>query len=167
MTKRASLPGASELFFRSTSAPAAQPEPGTEQSAPEMGDAASASSGTGAASGTASGSASGARDSGESGSTTGAGENGKRGAGVSAGGARRGSPRTKHDTKITVYISQDELLALEHARLELRGKYDLAVDRGRVVREAVAVLLSDFEERGDSSVLVQRLSAEDESEGQS
>nr|WP_219633083.1 cobyrinic acid a,c-diamide synthase [Haloechinothrix aidingensis] len=155
------MPGASELFFRSTSAPAAQPEPSTEQSAPEKGDAASASSGS------ASGSASGTRDSGESGSTTGAGENGKRGAGVSAGGARRGSPRTKHDTKITVYISQDELLALEHARLELRGKYDLAVDRGRVVREAVAVLLSDFEERGESSVLVQRLSAEDESEGQS
>jgi hypothetical protein len=76
-----------------------------------------------------------------------------------SGAVKRGSGRTKHDAKITVYVSGDELLALEQARLTLRGSHDLAVDRGRLVREAVAVLLSDFEEHGEESVLVQRLRA--------
>lgn len=70
---------------------------------------------------------------------------------------RRGTPRQKHTAKITVYVSDDELLALEHARLILRGTHGLAVDRGRVVREAVAVVLADLEERGEDSVLVRRL----------
>ena len=70
---------------------------------------------------------------------------------------RRGSPRQKHTSKITVYVSDDELLALEHARLGLRAAHGLAVDRGRVVREAIAVVLADLEERGEDSVLVRRL----------
>ncbi|MFD0775622.1 hypothetical protein ACFQZ2_16950, partial [Streptomonospora algeriensis] len=69
----------------------------------------------------------------------------------------RPSGRQRHDEKITVYISAPELLALEQARLALRGNHGLAADRGRIVREAVAVLLADFEEHGESSVLVQRL----------
>ena len=70
---------------------------------------------------------------------------------------RRGTPRQKHTTKITVYVSDEELLVLEHARLALRATHGLAVDRGRVVREAVAVVLADLEERGEDSVLVRRL----------
>jgi hypothetical protein len=69
----------------------------------------------------------------------------------------RGTGRQKHSTKITVYVSDEELLALEQARLTLRAGHGLAVDRGRVVREAIAVLLADFDERGDESVLVRRL----------
>ncbi len=69
----------------------------------------------------------------------------------------RNRDRTKHDEKITVYISADELLALETARLTLRGQHGLAADRGRIVREAIAVLLADLEERGDDAVLVRRL----------
>ena len=70
--------------------------------------------------------------------------------------ARR-TDRTKHDEKITVYISADELLALESARLTLRGQHGVAADRGRIVREAISVLLADLGERGDESVLVRRL----------
>jgi hypothetical protein len=73
--------------------------------------------------------------------------------------APQGSGRTKHDAKITVYVSGDELLAMEQARLTLRAKHDLVVDRGRLVREAVAVLLADFDRNGEESVLVQRLRA--------
>jgi hypothetical protein len=73
---------------------------------------------------------------------------------------RRGSPRQKHDAKITVYVSDEELVALEHARLSLRAIHGLAVDRGRVVREAIAVLLADLEEHGENSMLVRRLRQE-------
>jgi hypothetical protein len=69
----------------------------------------------------------------------------------------RRTDRAKHDEKITVYISADELLALESARLTLRGQHGVAADRGRIVREAIAVLLADLGERGDDSVLVRRL----------
>jgi hypothetical protein len=69
----------------------------------------------------------------------------------------RRTDRTRHDEKITVYISADELMALESARLTLRGQHGVAVDRGRIVREAIAVLLADLDERGDDSVLVSRL----------
>lgn len=75
---------------------------------------------------------------------------------------RGGSPRQKHDTKITVYVSDEELLALEQARLSLRARHGLAVDRGRVVREAIAVLLADLEEFGEESMLVRRLRQESE-----
>jgi hypothetical protein len=70
---------------------------------------------------------------------------------------RPSTGRQKHDTKITVYVSDDELLELEHARLSLRGTFGLAVDRGRIVREAIAVLLADFDEHGERSQLVRRL----------
>ena len=68
--------------------------------------------------------------------------------------------RTRHDEKITVYISADELLALETARLTLRGQHGVAADRGRIVREAIAVVLADLGERGEESVLVRRLRGE-------
>jgi hypothetical protein len=70
---------------------------------------------------------------------------------------RRPSGRVRHDEKITIYVTADELLDLEHARLELRRHHGLAVDRGRLVREAVALVLADLEEQGHDSMLVQRL----------
>ena len=72
--------------------------------------------------------------------------------------ARTGSGRVKHDEKMTVYITSDELLDIEHARLMLRRSHGLGVDRGRLVRAAVAIALADLEANGDDSVLVQRLS---------
>ena len=75
-------------------------------------------------------------------------------------GRRRPSGRVRHDEKMTVYITSDELLDLEHARLTLRRDQGLAVDRGRLVREAVALVLADFEAHGDDSALVRRLTQE-------
>ncbi|MFE7167498.1 hypothetical protein [Streptomyces sp. NPDC057616] len=77
--------------------------------------------------------------------------------GRSSSASRRPSGRERHDEKITVYVSAEELMDLEHARLVLRGEHGLAVDRGRIVREAVAVVLADLESRGDASILVRRL----------
>ncbi|WP_138757271.1 hypothetical protein [Modestobacter altitudinis] len=65
--------------------------------------------------------------------------------------------RARHEEKITVYCSADELLALETARLALRGQHGVAADRGRIVREAIAVVLADLEVHGEDSVLVRRL----------
>jgi len=63
----------------------------------------------------------------------------------------------RHDEKMTVYVTADELLDLEDARLALRREHGLAVDRGRMVREAIAIVLADLEEQGYDSLLVQRL----------
>jgi hypothetical protein len=79
---------------------------------------------------------------------------------ASAGTTRRPSGRVRHDEKMTVYVTSDELLDLEHARLSLRRSHGMAVDRGRLVREAVALVLADFEEHGDDSALVRRLRAQ-------
>jgi hypothetical protein len=73
------------------------------------------------------------------------------------GGDRRPSGREKHDEKITVYCSAEELFELERARLSLRGEHGMVVDRGRIVREAVAVVLADLDAKGESSILVRRL----------
>lgn len=72
--------------------------------------------------------------------------------------ARRSSGRIRHEDKITVYVSAEELLALEQARLTLRARHGKAVDRGRIVREAIAAALADLETNGDDSELVRRLS---------
>jgi hypothetical protein len=71
--------------------------------------------------------------------------------------ARTRADRNKHDEKITVYISADELVALESARLALRAQHGVAADRGRIVREAISVLLADLSERGEDAILVRRL----------
>lgn len=72
-------------------------------------------------------------------------------------GERQPTGRERHDEKITVYVSQGELVDLEQARLTLRAEHGLAVDRGRIVREALAVVLADLETNGEASTLVRRL----------
>jgi hypothetical protein len=67
------------------------------------------------------------------------------------------SGREKHDEKITVYLSPEELFDLEQARLHLRGDLGLAVDRGRIVREALAIVIADLESKGDQSIIARRL----------
>ena len=68
----------------------------------------------------------------------------------------RASGRESHPTKITIYLSARELVELEQARLVLR-RYGVTVDRGRLVREAIAVLLADLARSQEASVLVRRL----------
>ena len=58
---------------------------------------------------------------------------------------------------MTVYVTSDELLDLEHARLALRREHGLVVDRGRMVREALSLVLADLEQNGEASALVRRL----------
>ena len=69
---------------------------------------------------------------------------------------RQASGRETHSQKITVYLSAEELLDLERARITLRAR-GISVDRGRLVREAIAVLLSDLDAGVDSSLLARRL----------
>jgi hypothetical protein len=70
---------------------------------------------------------------------------------------RAPSGREKHDEKITVYLSPDELYDLDQARLALRGDLGLAVDRGRIVREALSIIIADLEAKGDQSIIARRL----------
>ncbi|HEY2579639.1 MAG TPA: hypothetical protein VGI74_25285 [Streptosporangiaceae bacterium] len=77
-------------------------------------------------------------------------------AGPAIDGHRYATGREAHNQKITVYMSSEELLELEHARLTLRG-LGVSVDRGRLVREAIAVLLADLDTRAEASVLATRL----------
>lgn len=72
-------------------------------------------------------------------------------------GAGRPTGRIRHEEKITVYVSPEELIDIENAKLALRAQHGLAVDRGRIVREAVAVVVADLEQRGDDSIIVRRL----------
>lgn len=71
-----------------------------------------------------------------------------------------GSGRVKHDEKMTVYLTSDELLAIEQARLELRAVLGRKVDRGRLVRAAIAGALTDLDTRGADSELARRLGEE-------
>ena len=72
-------------------------------------------------------------------------------------GDRRPTGRERHEEKITVYVSPEELVDLERAKLGLRAQHGLAVDRGRIVREAMAVVIADLEAKGEDSILVRRL----------
>ncbi|WP_405981368.1 hypothetical protein [Streptomyces sp. NBC_00158] len=175
MSRRVSLPGADELF-RTTGGMALQsssPRRGADE-APAAGGgggagtehAAAPADGTTRTTGETrgreaaepgAGSVGAQRRPQEGSVSTGAGAGPRQGKGQSRGANRRPSGRERHDEKITVYVSAEELMDLEHARLVLRGEHGLAVDRGRIVREAVAVVLADLESRGDASILVRRL----------
>uniref|UniRef100_A0AAU2JMB0 Uncharacterized protein n=1 Tax=Streptomyces sp. NBC_00049 TaxID=2903617 RepID=A0AAU2JMB0_9ACTN len=169
MSRRVSLPGADELF-RTTGGMALQsssPRRGAEEASASEHSASSAEgtagegrsreaeAGTEPAVGAPRRSQEGSVSSG--GPLNGPDRQGGRGKGQGRGANRRPSGRERHDEKITVYVSAEELMDLEHARLVLRGEHGLAVDRGRIVREAVAVVLADLESRGDASILVRRL----------
>jgi hypothetical protein len=69
---------------------------------------------------------------------------------------RQATGRERHDQKITVYLSAVELLELEHARLRLR-RFGFVMDRGRLVREAIAILLADLDARGKDSLVARRI----------
>ncbi len=130
-SRRVTLPGADELFFRPSGTEEVPEETDRQHKAPEQGSRGEASS----------------RSNGSNRGTSAA----------KAARAPKPSGRQRHDEKITVYISGPELLALEQTRLSLRAEHGLSADRGRLVREAVAVLLADFEEHGPASMLVRRL----------
>lgn len=123
MNRRASLPGADELF-RSTDGP--------------DGEGPRGASGRTKAGKTADASA-------------------KRPAADAAAESSEASGRVRHDQKITVYLTEQELLDLEQSRLRLRAEFDVAVDRGRIVREAVSELLQELHDRGPDSAIVRRL----------
>ncbi len=72
---------------------------------------------------------------------------------------RQASGRESHSNKITVYLSSSEQLDLERAKLTLRG-YGISADRGRIVRESLAVLLADLDAHGEDSLMVRRLREE-------
>ena len=80
------------------------------------------------------------------------------GPGPASDSGRQASGREAHSQKITVYLSADEFLDLERVRLTLRA-HGIGVDRGRLVREAIAVLMMDLEAGIDASVIARRLSA--------
>jgi hypothetical protein len=150
MSRRSTLPGAAELF-RTTGAPAARSEGAADPSAEPGSELAPERSGRSLTSV--------ARP-----DVFGLPQAEEPGAGSAAGGPRgvrrrsaAPSGRERHDEKITVYVSPAELLDLEHARLALRGEHGLAVDRGRIVREALAVVIADLEAKGEESILVRRL----------
>jgi hypothetical protein len=164
MSRRASLPGAAELF-RSTGGPApstptnrgttapqpvpVEPPPAAPPAAPPEDEPSSHSLAPGVSqiAAVAPVDPAPAR-------TSGVRSTGRRRSRV---GERRPTGRERHEEKITVYVSPDELIDLEQARLTLRGEHGLAVDRGRIVREAVAVVLADLDAKGESSILVRRL----------
>ena len=80
------------------------------------------------------------------------------GPGPATDSGRQASGREAHPQKITVYLSADEFLDLERARLSLHIR-GIRVDRGRLVREAIAVLMADLEAGIDASVIARRLRA--------
>ena len=133
MTRRASLPGADELFRSNSPALSA-----VRQSAPEATIEAPSTS----VAPTRSSSKKGVRSIPRRRVTT---------------VEKSPSGRERHDEKITIYLSSDELFDLDQARLMLRGDLGLAVDRGRIVRESIAVIVADLEAKGDQSILARRL----------
>ncbi|OUZ06406.1 hypothetical protein BHE97_19085 [Aeromicrobium sp. PE09-221] len=69
----------------------------------------------------------------------------------------KASGRVKHDEKMTVYLTSEELLALEQARIQLRAELGRKIDRGRLVRAAMALALEDIGARGSESDIARRL----------
>ncbi len=140
MSRRAALPGASELF-RTTSSSAAlvdvgEVKPETPQGSSPAGDKASSSTKD--------------RELGQA--------NVRRQASHGSGTRELGpSGRQRHDEKITVYLSSDELVALDEAKGALYRDQGLKVDRGRIVREAVSVVVADLQAKGEASILARRL----------
>jgi hypothetical protein len=152
MTRRPSLPGADELFRRTDPREPAAADPEAAGAPSGSSDPAAAREGTVHA----------LRPVAEGSAPPSSGTDGARSVRPAArkrgrAADRRPSGRERHEEKITVYVSPEELLDLEQAKLTLRGQHGLAVDRGRIVREAIAMVVGDLEAKGEDSALVRRL----------
>lgn len=137
MSRRAALPGASELFRTTSSSAAladvAEVKAETPQAQSPAGDKGSISTrGT---------------------------ESTQEGRSIRRSPGSRSAPsgRQRHDEKITVYLSADELVALDDAKATLYRDLAIKVDRGRIVREAVAVVVADLQAKGEASIVARRL----------
>lgn len=75
-----------------------------------------------------------------------------RAAGPSKQPATKKVPR--HEEKVTIYCTKEDLMGLETVRLKLRGEHGIAADRGKIVRAALGYVLDDFEARGQDSILL-------------
>ncbi len=146
MTRRATLPGADELFRRTGDAEPAAPAPTATAPAPVATPAA-----------TALAEAPVVDDVVEPATAEPARSTRSTARRRPKAGDRRPTGRERHEEKITVYVSPEELVDLEQAKLALRAQHGLAVDRGRIVREALAVVIADLEAKGEDSILVRRL----------
>ena len=67
--------------------------------------------------------------------------------------------RVRHDEKFTVYVTTEELLALEQARLTLRQQ-GIVADRGKIVRTSIAMALAGLAADAENSELVRHLAGE-------
>lgn len=65
--------------------------------------------------------------------------------------------RSRHDHKITVYLSASELARLDQAVGYIRYRLGVKTDRGHVVRAAISVMLQDLSNAGSRSWLIDRL----------
>lgn len=151
MSRRATLPGADELFRRTSESPEPEAAP-VAAPAPTL---AAAAAPTVAA--TALAPAPAAADEVVAEPATEPARSAARPRRRPRAGDRRPTGRERHEEKITVYVSPEELVDLEQAKLALRAQHGLAVDRGRIVREAMAVVIADLEAKGEDSILVRRL----------
>ncbi len=147
MSRRATLPGADELFRRTSDAPEAMPE-ASPVTAPEPSSPAPVAVATVALE---------AEPAAAEAPTAEARPAPAKARRRPRAGERRPTGRERHDEKITVYVSPEELVDIEQAKLVLRAQHGLAVDRGRIVREAIAVVVADLEAKGEDSILVRRL----------
>lgn len=111
MSRRASLPGAEELFRSTVPAPVIPPAAPREPDLP----------------------------------------------GAAPRESRIGPTLPKHEQKVTFYCTGEDLTELERVRLALRSEHRLPVDRSRIVRAALAVVLEEFGAEGSGSRLVGRL----------
>ncbi|MCZ3385875.1 MAG: hypothetical protein LH630_02665 [Actinomycetia bacterium] len=138
MSRRAALPGANELFRTTSSSAAladvAEVDPQSPQAQSPGGDKPSTSGKA----------------------LTQTSVNGGR---TAHAGDRHSGPSgwQRHDEKITVYLSSDELVALDEAKATLYRDQGIKVDRGRIVREAVAVVVADLKAKGEASIVARRL----------
>ncbi len=152
MSRRVALPGADELFRTTGTGPEAVESAGSANASRPMAVVPASGAADGAATGPAAAPAASvpARTSAASVRQT------TRPRALH-GDDRRPSGRERHDEKITVYLSPEELIDLERARLTLRQDHGMAVDRGRIVREAIALVLAELDAKGEHSALVKRL----------
>ncbi len=153
MSRRASLPGANELF-RTTSSSAAL----AEASEADKSEQAKKTSAADAKRASVKQSPQAQSPAGDSTSPSSAGR-GRQSLSTRVARQALGAPsgRQRHDEKITVYLSSDELVDLDDAKSTLYRDLGIKVDRGRIVREAVAVVVADLQAKGEASILARRL----------
>jgi len=66
----------------------------------------------------------------------------------------------QHDKKITIYMTTNKLLDIEHTHLSLQHHQKLTINRNQLIQKTITITLTNLKTNNNNNVLMQQLTSQ-------